>query len=104
VCCDLARIYRCLFRTYGMVEALNVAVKWNPKGLYRSRWGNYDLVSSPGIVTLSPNPATADVLASRLQGHAVDRNEFYQTVRAEIGFSEMAGQLPIPQDLVERLV
>jgi hypothetical protein len=104
VCCDIARIYRCLFRPYGMVEALNVAVKWNPKGLYRSRWGNYDLVSNPGIVTLSPHLPTADVLASRLQGQPVEGNEFFQTVRKEIGFPEAAERLPIPQDLVERLV
>jgi hypothetical protein len=104
VCCDIARIYRCLFRTYGMVEALNVAVKWNPKGLYRSRWGNYDLVPSPGIVTLSPSLATADVLASRLQGQPVEGNEFFRTVRDQVGFPEAAERLPIPQDLVERLV
>ena len=104
VCCDIAKIYRCLFRTYGMVEALNVAVKWNPKGLYRSRWGNYDLIPNTGIVTLSPNLATSDVLASRLQGLPVDDNEFFQTVRDEIGFPEAAARLPIPEDLVERLI
>lgn len=104
VCCDLAKIYRCLFSVYGMVEALHVAVKWNPKGLYRSRWGNYDLVPNPGIVTLSPDLATADVLASRLQGHSVDRNEFFRTVQREIGYPEEAARLAIPTDLVERLV
>ncbi len=104
VCCDIARVYRCLFRTYGMVESLNVAVKWNPRGLYRSRWGNYDLVTSPGIVTASPDFATADVLASRLQGQPVEGNEYFQTVRDEIGFAESAASEPIPRDLVERLV
>ena len=104
VCCDIIKIYRCLFQTYGMVEALNVAVKWNPKGLYRSRWGNYDLIPNPGIVTLSPNLPTADVLASRLQGQPVDNNEFYQTVRNEIGFPEATAQLPIPEDLAVRLI
>jgi hypothetical protein len=104
VCCDLVKIYRCLFRVYGMVEALNVAVKWNPKGLYRSRWGNYDLIPNTGIVTLSPNLATADVLASRLQGLPVDDNVFFRTVRDEIGFPEAAARLPIPEDLVARLV
>lgn len=104
VCCDIAKIYRCLFRTMGMVEALNVAVRWNPKGLYRSRWGNYDLIPNTGIVTLSPNMATADVLASRLQGLPVDNNLFFQTVRDEIGFPEAAARLPIPDDLVARLV
>jgi sirohydrochlorin ferrochelatase len=104
VCCDLARIYRCLFRTMGMVEALNVAVRWNPSGLYRSRWGNYDLIPNTGIVTLSANMATADVLASRLQGLPVDNNLFFQTVRDEIGFPDAAARLPIPDDLVARLV
>ncbi len=103
VCCDIAKIYRCLFRTYGMVEALNVAVKWNPRGLYRSRWGNYDLIPNTGIVTLSPNLATSDVLASRLQGLPVDDNLFFQTVLDEIGFPEAAARLPIPEDLVARL-
>ena len=103
VCCDIAKMYRCLFRTYGMVEALNVAVKWNPRGLYRSRWGNYDLIPNTGIVTLSSNLATSDVLASRLQGLPVDNNLFFQTVRDEIGFPEAAARLPIPEDLVARL-
>ena len=104
VCCDIVKIYRCLFRTYGMVESLNVAVKWNPKGLYRSRWGNYDLIPSPGIVTLSDNLPTADVLASRLQGQPVDGNEFYQTVREEIGFPQETAELSIPEDLMVRLI
>jgi hypothetical protein len=34
----------------------------------------------------------------------VDGNEFFQTVRKEMGFPEAAERLPIPQDLVERLV
>ena len=104
VCCDIVKMYRCLFRTYGMVEALNVAVKWNPKGLYRSRWGNYDLIPNPGIVTLSHNLPTADVLASRLQGQPVDNNEFFQTVCDEIGFPKAIAQLPIPEDLVLRFI
>lgn len=104
VCCDIARIYRCLFRTFGMVEALNVAVRWNPKGLYRSRWGNYDLIPNTGLVTLSANLATADVLASRLQGLPVDDNQFFQTVRDELGFPAAAARLPIAEDLVARLV
>ncbi len=104
VCCDIVKVYRCLFRTYGMVESLNVAVKWNPKGLYRSRWGNYDLIANPGIVTLSDNLPTADVLASRLQGQPVDGNEFYRTVREEIGFPAATAELPIPEDLMARLI
>jgi len=104
VCCDIARIYRCLFRTFGMVEALNVAVRWNPKGLYRSRWGNYDLIPNTGMVTLSANLATADVLASRLQGLPVDDNQFFQTVREELGFPAAAAELPIAEELVARLV
>ena len=44
VCCDLARLYGSLFPLFGFVEAFDSAVRWDRKGLYRSRWGNYDLV------------------------------------------------------------
>ena len=51
VCCGIARISRCLVRTYGMVEALNVAVKWSPKGPLPEPVGQLRPVSNPGIVT-----------------------------------------------------
>ena len=52
VCCDLARLYGCLFPLFGFVEAFDSAVRWDRKGLYRSRWGNYDLVLTDGLFTL----------------------------------------------------
>ena len=103
VCCDLARLYGCLFRIYGMVEALHAAVRWTRHGLYRSRWGNYDLIPHPGLVTFSRGLAVADVLASRLQGREVSNSTFFETVRRELGFSEQISRLPIPEDLVLRL-
>ena len=42
-----------LFELYGLVESLNVAVRWERSGLYRSRWGNYDLLPRPGVVCVS---------------------------------------------------
>ena len=103
VCCDLAKLYGCLFQVYGMVEGLNVAVRWNRRGLYRSRWGNYDLVPHPGLVTFSRDLAVGDVLASRLQGRRVHDSAFFQVVRQELGFPEQIARLPIPEDLVLRL-
>ena len=103
VCCDVAKLYGCLFRMYGMVEGLHAAVRWNRRGLYRSRWGNYDLIPHPGVVTFSRDLAVADVLASRLQGRRVDDSAFFQVVRQELGFPEQIARLPIPEDLVLRL-
>ena len=103
VCCDLVKLYGCLFQMYGMVEGLHAAVRWNRRGLYRSRWGNYDLIPHPSLVTFSRNLAVADVLASRLQGRQVHDSTFFQVVRQELGFPEQIARLPIPEDLVLRL-
>ena len=104
VCCDVAKLYGCLFQMYGMVEGLHAAVRWTRRGLYRSRWGNYDLIPHPGLVTFSRDLAVADVLASRLQGRRVDDSAFFQVVRQKLGFPEQTARLPIPEDLVLRLV
>ena len=81
VCCDLARIYGGLFPLFGLVEGFDSAVRWDRKGLYRSRWGNYDLVLTDGLFTLSEGLIGADILASRLQGQDVSRSGFYDVVR-----------------------
>jgi hypothetical protein len=53
VCCDLARLYVSFFPLFGLVEAFDSAVRWDRKRLYRSRWGNYDLVLTDGLFTVS---------------------------------------------------
>jgi hypothetical protein len=72
-------------------------VRWNRKGLYRSRWGNYDLISNAGYVAASANLATADILASRLQGQDVNRSGFFDVVRAELGWDEEAARDSLPE-------
>lgn len=99
VCCDLARLYGCLFPMFGMVEALYSAVRWNRKGLYRSRWGNYDLVLSDGVVTASEGLAGADILASRLQGQDVSHSGFFDVVREKLAWPEQAEIENLPPDL-----
>ena len=74
VCCDLARLYERLFPLFGLVEAFESAVRWDRKGLYRSRWGNYDLVFTDGLFTVSEGLVGADLLASRLQGQDLLRS------------------------------
>ena len=86
VCCDMAKLYGCLFQMHGIVEGLRVAVRWNRHGLYRSRWGNYDLIPYPGLVAFSRGLAVADVLASRLQGRQVDDSTFFRVLHQELGF------------------
>ena len=81
VCCDLARLYGAFFPLFGLVEAFDSAVRWDRKGLYRSRWGNYDLVLTDGLFTMSEGLVGADLLASRLQGQDVLRSGFYDVVR-----------------------
>lgn len=97
VCCDLAKLYGALFPLIGLNEALYSAVRWNRKGLYRSRWGNYDLISNAGYVAASANLVTADILASRLQGQDVNRSAFFDVARAELGWDECAAANPLPQ-------
>lgn len=104
VCCDLAKLYGVLFKTYGLVESLNVAVRWDRRGLYRSRWGNYDLVPRPGLVTLAQGIAGADVLASRLQGQDVRRSAFFDVVRHELPYSSELETLALDPELVRRFV
>jgi hypothetical protein len=99
VCCDLARLYGCLFPLFGFVEAFESAVRWDRKGLYRSRWGNYDLVLTDGLFTFSEGLVGADLLASRLQGQDVSRSGFYDVVRDRLGWSSAAATAPLPVDL-----
>lgn len=98
VCCDLARLYGALFRLFGLAEAFHSAVRWNRQGIYRSRWGNYDLVLTDGIFTVSEGLVGADILASRLQGQDVERSGFYDVVRDRLGWSR-AAETPLPADL-----
>ncbi len=99
VCCDIAKLYGALFPLCGINEALYSAVRWNRKGLYRSRWGNYDLISDAGYVAASPNLTTADILASRLQGQDVNRSAFFDVVRAELDWDEAAANDPLPPNI-----
>jgi len=96
VCCDVAKSYGALFPLIGINEALYSAVRWNRKGLYRSRWGNYDLISNAGYVAASGNLAAADILASRLQGQDVNRSGFFDVVRAELDWDEAAAADSLP--------
>jgi len=102
VCCDLARLYASLFPMFGVVEALHSAVRWNRKGLYRSRWGNYDLTLSDGIITVSEGLAGADILASRLQGQDVSRSAFFDVVKRELDWPDTAAEQALPIELVTR--
>ena len=103
VCCDMAQIYGALLRPYGLVEGLNQAVRWNRQGLYRSRWGHYDLIDRPGLIALSPGLVAADILASRLQGQDVERSAFFDVVRSVFGAHENACRAGIDSGLVARL-
>src|SRR5262249_14397207 len=99
VCCDLARLYGAFFPLYGLVEAFESAVRWDRKGLYRSRWGNYDLVLTDGIFTLGEGLVGADLLASRLQGQDVLRSGFFDVVRGRLGSSPSAQEMALPAAL-----
>jgi hypothetical protein len=99
VCCDLAKLYGSLFPLCGINEALYTAIHWNRQGLYRSRWGNYDLISNSGYVAAGPNLATADILASRLQGQDVTRSAFFDVVRAQLCWDEVAAAGRLPESL-----
>ena len=104
VCCDLARLYGAFFPLFGFVEAFDSAVRWDRKGLYRSRWGNYDLVLTDGLFTLSEGLVGADLLASRLQGQDVLRSGFYDVVRDQLGWSPAEAEMALPSDLQASLV
>ena len=100
VCCDLAKLYGSLFQLCGVVEGLYSAVRWNRRGLYRSRWGNYDLLRDAGCITASRGVVAADVLAARLQGQDVRRSAFFDVVRSELGWDSDAAEQPLPESVV----
>jgi hypothetical protein len=104
VCCDLARLYGHFFPLFGFVEGFDSAVRWDRKGLYRSRWGNYDLVLTDGLFTLSEGLVGADVLASRLQGQDVGRSGFYDVVRDRLGWPQAEVEMALPSELQAFLV
>jgi sirohydrochlorin ferrochelatase len=99
VCCDLAKLYGALFELYGINEALYSAVRWHRRGLYRSRWGNYDLIENAGYVTASRGLVSADILASRLQGQDVTRSAFFDVVQAELGWDDAACCDTVPAEV-----
>jgi hypothetical protein len=102
VCCDIAKLYASLFPMFGLVEALHTAVRWNRKGLYRSRWGNYDLTLSEGVITVSEGLAGADILSSRLQGQDVSRSAFFDVVKQELDWPDTAAAQALPIELVTK--
>jgi hypothetical protein len=104
VCCDLARIYGGLFPLFGVVEAFDSAVRWDRRGLYRSRWGNYDIVYTDGLFTVSEGLVAADTLASRLQGQDVMRSAFFDVVRDQLGWGQAELDISLPPDLQAILV
>jgi len=98
-CCDVAKLYGSQFELCGVVEGLFSAVRWNRNGLYRSRWGNYDLIRDSGLITASRGLVSADILASRLQGQDVGRSAFFDVVRKELGWDAEAAERPLPEEL-----
>jgi len=104
VCCDLAKLYGSLFRLHALVESLSFALRWDRKGVYRSRYGNYDLIESPRVVCLGPSLAAVDVLAARLQGQDVRRSAFFDVVRAELGYPVELETAELPAELVKLFV
>lgn len=104
VCCDLAKLYGTLFRLHALVESLSFAVRWDRKGVYRSRYGNYDLIESPRVVCLGQSLAAVDVVAARLQGQDVRRSAFFDVVRAELGYPVELETAELPAELVKLFV
>jgi hypothetical protein len=98
VCCDLAKLYGSSFELCGVVEGIYSAVRWNRQGLYRSRWGNYDLLRDAGYLTASRGLIAADILAARLQGQDVRRSAFFDVVHEELGWDADAVDAPLPQE------
>jgi sirohydrochlorin ferrochelatase len=98
VCCDLAKSYGSVFDLCGVVEGLYSAVRWDRRGLYRSRWGNYDLIRDAGYITASWGLVAADILAARMQGQDVRRSAFFDVVREELGWDAEAADAPLPVD------
>jgi len=98
VCCDLAKSYGSVFDLCGVVEGLYSAVRWDRGGLYRSRWGNYDLIRDAGYITASWGLVAADILAARMQGQDVRRSAFFDVVREELGWDGEAADAPLPVD------
>jgi hypothetical protein len=98
-CCDVAKLYGSHFELCGIVEGLFSAVRWNRNGLYRSRWGNYDLIRDSGLITASRGLVSADILASRLQGQDVTRSAFFDVVHRELGWDDAAAECALPEKL-----
>ena len=99
VCCDLARLYGSLFQMCGVVEGIFSAVRWNRRGMYRSRWGSYDLNQNAGYITASRGLVPADILASRLQGQDVARSSFFDVVRQKLGWDSEAADETLPEQI-----
>ena len=104
VCAELARIYGTLFSGFGLNEAFNVGVRWDRGGLYRSRWGHYDLVPGGSTMTMSRGFAPADYLACRLQGQDPNRSAFYDNVSRILGTERSRYTEELPESLMRRFV
>jgi hypothetical protein len=97
-CCEVAKNYGSLFELSGVVEALYSAVRWNRQGLYRSRWGNYDLIRDAACITASRGLVAADILAARLQGQDVTKSAFFDVVREQLGWDAEAAEAVLPEE------
>jgi hypothetical protein len=95
-CCGMAKLYASQFEVCGIVEGLYSAVRWNRQGIYRSRWGNYDLIRDAGWITASRGLVSADILAARAQGQDVRRSAFFDVVRGELGWDAEAAGSSLP--------
>jgi hypothetical protein len=85
------------------VEAFDSAMRRDREGLYRSRWGNYDLVLTNGLLTPSEGLVGADLPASRLQGQDVCRSAFYAVVRNRLGWSREGADPCLPGEIQSNL-
>lgn len=98
ICCDIVQLYGVLLNGVAVVEALHAAVRWDRQGLYRSRWGNYDIVPDPALVVASSAFGDCDAIACRLQGHDPERSAFFDVVREELGIQDTVNTTHIPPE------
>lgn len=103
VCCDMVRLYQALLNGIAVVEGLHTAIRWDRQGLYRSRWGHYDIIPDPALVVASSAFGDCDAIACRLQGHDPQRSAFFDMIREELGIEDAAHTTPVPPEAAATL-
>lgn len=98
---DINKVYRSLFRVFGLAEGIYQAVIFWEGGRFTTPWSRFDVVKDLGIALCGFDLAAVDVAAGRLFGQDLLERAVIKLARRDFGDFDLAalGQPPLLVDL-----